>query len=53
MFWLGREKTSDNVIKESDMAGSQWLNAVSKWQCKIVRKNTEVFLRNKSSNGIW
>ena len=39
MFRLGRTKTSDYVIRESDMGGSMWLNVV--------------FLRDKSSNGIW
>ena len=34
-------------------AGSKWLNAVFKCQCKIARNKTGVFLRDKSSNGIW
>ena len=35
------------------MGGSKWLNTVSKCQCTIVRKSTGVFLRDKSSKGIW
>ena len=53
MFRLGRAKTSDYVIRESDMGGSKWLNAVSKCQCKIVKSSSGVFLRDKSSNGTW
>ena len=53
MFRLGRAKTSDYVIRESDMGGSKWLNAVSKCQCKIVKNSSGVFLRDKSSNGTW
>ena len=30
MFRLGQAKTSNYVIRESDMGGSKWLNAVSK-----------------------
>ena len=52
MFRLGQTKTSEYFIRESDMGGSKWLNAVSKCQCEIVRNSTEVFLRDKSSNGI-
>ena len=51
IFRLGRAKISGYVIRESDMGGSKWLNAVSKCQCEIVRNS--VFLRDKSSNGIW
>ena len=51
MFRLGRAMTSDYVIRESDMGGSKWLNAVSKCQCKIVKNSSGVFLRDKSSNG--
>ena len=53
MFRLGRAMTSDYVIRESDMGGSKWLNAVSKCQCKIVKNSSGVFLRDKSSNGTW
>ena len=53
MFRLGRAMTSDYVIRESDMGGSKWLNAVSKCQCEIVKNSSGVFLRDKSSNGTW
>ena len=53
MFRLGGAQTSNYVIRESDMGNRKWLNAVSKCQCEIVRKSTEVFLRDKNSNGIW
>ena len=42
MFRLGRAKTSDYVIRESNMGGSKWLNAVSKCQCEIVRNCTGI-----------
>ena len=52
MLRLGRAKIRDNVIGESDMGGSKWLNTVSKCQCEIVMNTTGVFLRDKSSNDI-
>ena len=42
IFRLGRAKTSGYVIRESDMGGSKWLNAVSKCQCEIVRNCTGI-----------
>ena len=42
IFRLGRAKTSGYVIRESDMGGSKWLNAVSKCQCEIVMHSTGV-----------
>ena len=48
MSLLGLVKTSNY-----DMGGSKWLNAVSKCNYKIVKNSTGVFLRDKSSNGIW
>ena len=53
MFWLGRAKTRDYVIMESNIGSSKWPNAVTKCQCKIVRNSTGVFFRDKSSSGIW
>ena len=53
MLRHGRAKISDNVIRESDMGGSKWLNAVSKCQCEIVKNSSGVFLRDKNSNGTW
>ena len=53
MFRLGRAKTSDYVIMESNMGSSKWPNAVTKCQCEIVRNSTGVFFRDKSSSGIW
>ena len=53
IFRRGRAKISEYVIREFDKGGSKWLNAVSKWQCEIAMNNTWVFLREKSSNGIW
>ena len=52
MFRLDGVKISDYVIRESDMGGSKWLNAVSKCQCEIVMNSTGVFIREKSSNGL-
>ena len=53
MFRLGRAKTSDYVIRESNMGSSKWPNAVTKCQSEIVRNSTGVFFRDKSSSGIW
>ena len=53
MFILGQAKITDYVIQKSDKGGSKWLSVVSKWQCKIVMNVTEVFVREKSSNGFW
>ena len=53
MFWLGRAKTSDYVIMESDMGSSKWPNAVTKCQCEIVKNSTVVIFRDKRSSGIW
>ena len=53
MFRLGRAKINNYVNRESDKGGSKWLNAMSKCQYDIVMNSTGVFLRNKSSNGIW
>jgi len=52
-FKLGRAKTSDYVIRESDMGSSRWLTAVSKCQCEIIRNDKGVFLKDRSSNGTW
>jgi len=52
-FKLGRAKTSDYVIRESDMGSSRWLTAVSKCQCEIIRIDKGVFLKDRSSNGTW
>ena len=51
--WLGRAKTSDYVIMESNMGSSKWPNAVTNCQCKIVKNSNGVFFRDKSSSGIW
>ena len=53
IFRLSRAKIRNYVIRESDKGGSKWLNEVSKCQCKIIMNITGVFLREKSSNGIW
>ena len=50
-FKLGRAKTSDYVIRESDMGSSRWLTAVSKCQCEIIKNDKGVFLKDRSSNG--
>ena len=52
-FKLGRAKTSDYVIRESDMVSSEWLFAVSKCQCEIMKNDKGVFLKDSSSNGTW
>jgi len=52
-FRLGRGKTSDYVIRESDMGSNKWLTAVSKVQCEVIKLPTGVFLKDFSSNGTW
>lgn len=52
-FKLGRAKTSDYVIRESDMGSNRWLTAVSKCQCEIIKNDKGVFLKDRSSNGTW
>ena len=52
-FRLGRAKTMDYVIKESDMGNYRWLTAVSKCQCEVLRNKDGIFLKDKSSNGTW
>ena len=44
-FKLGRGRSMDYVIRESDMGSAKWLTAVSKVQCEIVKSGTEVFVR--------
>ena len=53
MFRLGRAKTSDYVIMESNMGSSKWPNAETKCQWEIVSNSTGVFFRDKSFSGIW
>ena len=52
-FKLGRARTMDYFIKESDMGSQRWLTDVSKFQCEITRGDKGVFLRDCSSNGTW
>ena len=52
-YKLGLAKTSDYVIRESDMGSNRWLTAVSKVQCEIIKNKTGVFLKDRSSNGTW
>ncbi|XP_023327885.1 serine/threonine-protein kinase Chk2 [Eurytemora carolleeae] len=52
-FKLGRGRSMDYVIRESDMGSAKWLTAVSKVQCEIIKSGTEVFVRDHSSNGTW
>jgi len=52
-FKLGRGRSMEYVITESDMGSQKWLTAVSKCQCEIFRNKNGVFLRDHSSNGTW
>lgn len=52
-FRLGRGKSSDYVIRESDMGSNKWLTAVSKIQCEITKDTMGVFIKDCSSNGTW
>jgi len=52
-FRLGRAKSCDYVIRQSDMGSEKWWTAISKCQCEIIKDKGGVFLRDKSSNGTW
>jgi len=52
-FNMGRGRSNDYVIKESDMGGVKWLSSISKVQCQIIKWPTGVFLKDLSSNGTF
>ena len=52
-FTLGRASSCHYVIKETDMGGIKWLEAVSLIQCEIFKNNEGIFIRDCSSNGTW
>ena len=48
---LGRASSCDYSVKESDMCGLKWLQAVSKVQCQILKTEKGPLLKDHSSNG--
>jgi len=52
-FKMGRGRSNDYVIRESDMGGMKWLSSISKIQCQVVKLPTGVFLKDWSSNGTF
>ena len=51
-FSLGRASSCDYSVKESDMCGLKWLQAVSKVQCQILKTEKGPLLKDHSSNGM-
>lgn len=52
-FKMGRGRSNDYVIRESDMGGMKWLSSISKIQCQLVKLPTGIFLKDWSSNGTF
>ena len=51
-FSLGRASSCDYSVKESDMCGIKWLQAVSKVQCEVFKTDKGLpFLKDLSTNG--
>ena len=51
-FVLGRASSCDYSVKESDMCGIKWLQAVSKVQCEVFKTDKgPPLLKDLSTNG--